>query len=172
MRIEASERNAGPFTCFLSSDSSPLSTWDNFPLDISYICRSIPSIVGIMTPKISSAEWEVMNVVWDKPPPVTAAAVYAGLPEERGWKQKTVNTFLARLVSKKVLTVAKLGNTNLYTPRLGRERCVAAEGDSFVNKVFQGAVGSLVLHFCEKAELSDREIEHLEQILRSKKEDK
>jgi BlaI family penicillinase repressor len=122
-----------------------------------------------MTPKISSAEWEVMNVVWANPPPVTAAAVSAGLSEDRGWKQKTVNTFLARLVTKKVLAVTKLGNTNLYTPRLRREQCVAAEGNSFLNKVFQGAAGSLVLHFCEQAELTDSEIKHLEQILRSKK---
>jgi BlaI family penicillinase repressor len=122
-----------------------------------------------MTPKISSAEWEVMNVVWANPPPVTAATVSAGLSEDRGWKQKTVNTFLARLVTKKVLAVTKLGNTNLYTPRLRREQCVAAEGNSFLNKVFQGAAGSLVLHFCENAELTDSEIKHLEQILRSKK---
>lgn len=120
-------------------------------------------------PKISAAEWEVMNVVWASEPPVTSAAVYEGLSEEQEWKQKTVNTFLTRLVEKKVLTVTKLGNTNLYTPRLRREQCVAAEGDSFLNKVFQGAAGSLMLHFCEKADLSADEIKHLEQILKSKK---
>ncbi len=122
-----------------------------------------------MIPKISAAEWEVMNVVWAGQPPVTAATVYEALSGEQGWKQKTVNTFLTRLVGKKVLTVTKLGNTNLYTPRLRREQCVAAEGDSFLNKVFQGAAGSLMLHFCEKADLSDSEIKHLEQILKSKK---
>lgn len=125
-----------------------------------------------MIPKISAAEWEVMNVVWAHQPPVTSATVYEALSEEQGWKQKTVNTFLTRLVAKKVLTVTKLGNTNLYTPRLRQEQCVAAEGDSFLNKVFQGAAGSLMLHFCEKADLSDSEIKHLEQILKSKKESK
>ncbi|HEY4245703.1 MAG TPA: BlaI/MecI/CopY family transcriptional regulator [Lacunisphaera sp.] len=122
-----------------------------------------------MIPKISAAEWEVMNVVWASPPPVTSATVYEALSEEQEWKQKTINTFLTRLAEKKVLTVTKLGNTNLYTPRLRREQCVAAEGDSFLNKVFQGAAGSLMLHFCEKADLSADEIKHLEQILKSKK---
>jgi BlaI family penicillinase repressor len=122
-----------------------------------------------MTPKISSAEWEVMNVVWANSSPVTSATVHAGLPEERGWKQKTVNTFLTRLVAKKVLTVTKMGNANLYAPRLRREQCVAAEGDTFLKKVFQGATGTLMLHFCEKAELSDGEIKQLEQLLESKK---
>jgi BlaI family penicillinase repressor len=72
-------------------------------------------------------------------------------------------------VAKKVLTVTKLGNTNLYAPRLRREQCVAAEGDTFLKKVFQGASGSLMLHFCEKAQLSDYEIKQLEQILELKK---
>ena len=48
-----------------------------------------------MTPRISSAEWEVMSVVWDSAP-VTATEVFEALPADRGWKQKTVNTFLAR----------------------------------------------------------------------------
>lgn len=122
-----------------------------------------------MAPKISSAEWEVMNVVWANPPPLTSAMVHAGLPERRGWKQKTVNTFLTRLVAKKVLTVTKLGNTNLYSPRVRREQCVAAEGDTFLKKVFQGAAGPLMLHFCEKADLSEHEISQLERILESKR---
>jgi BlaI family penicillinase repressor len=125
-----------------------------------------------MTPKISAAEWEVMNVVWANASAVTSATVHDALGDDRGWKQKTVNTFLARLVAKKVLSVSKVGNTNLYAPLLRREQCVAAEGNSFLNKVFQGAAGSLVLHFCENADLSESEIKHLEQILKSKKESK
>ena len=121
-----------------------------------------------MIPRISAAEWEVMNVVWARHP-VTAAQVYAGLPDGTGWKQKTVNTFLARLADKKVLSVTKQGNVNLYAPRLRREECVASAGDSFLQKVFKGAAGSLVLHFCERAELSPEEIRKLEQLLRSKK---
>ena len=139
---------------------------------MSYKCETVPTVVGNMNPKISSAEWEVMNVVWANSSPVTSATVHGGLPEKRGWKQKTVNTFLTRLVAKKVLTVTKLGNTNFYAPRLRREQCVAAEGDTFLKKVFQGAAGTLMLHFCEKAELSDSEIKLLEQILESKKGDK
>ena len=142
---------------------------ENLTLDDSYKRKnSILTFVRNMKPKISAAEWEVMNVVWVQHP-ITAAQVYAGLPEGNGWKQKTVNTFLTRLVAKKVLGVTKQGNLNLYAPRLRREECVATEGDSFLSKVFQGAAGSLVLHFCERAELSPEEIRKLEQMLKAKK---
>ncbi|MCW5548804.1 MAG: BlaI/MecI/CopY family transcriptional regulator [Opitutaceae bacterium] len=121
-----------------------------------------------MPPKISSAEWEVMNVVWDRAP-LTAAEVFAALPEDHGWKQKTVNTFLARLDEKGVLKVAKRDGVNVYAPRLRREDCVAAESESFLQRVFQGAAGPLLLHFCEQQDLSAEEIEELQRLLRKKK---
>ena len=121
-----------------------------------------------MPPKISSAEWEVMSVVWAKAP-LTATDVFAGLPAGHGWKQKTVNTFLARLVDKGVLAVDKTEKAHVYTARLAREKCVQQEGDSFLQRVFQGATGDLVLHFAARADLTTEEIRELEQLLKTKK---
>ena len=121
-----------------------------------------------MPPKISSAEWEVMNVVWDRAT-VTAAGVFAGLPPGHGWKQKTVNTFLARLVDKGVLKVTKSDHVNLYQARLRREACVARESESFLQRVFQGAAGPLLVHFCEQQDLSEADIRELEKLLKKKK---
>lgn len=121
-----------------------------------------------MPPKISSAEWEVMNVVWAQSPR-TAAEVFAALPAGHGWKPKTVNTFLTRLAGKRVLRVTKRDGVNVYAARLGREACVATESESFLQRVFQGATGPLLVHFCEQQELSEAEIRELEQLLKRKK---
>lgn len=121
-----------------------------------------------MTPKISSAEWDVMSVVWDKAP-VTATEVFEALPSDRGWKQKTVNTFLTRLVEKGVLKADKREKAFVYTARLPREKCVQSESESFLQRVFRGATGDLVKHFCAKAELTEEEIRELEQLLKAKK---
>ncbi|HVU31798.1 MAG TPA: BlaI/MecI/CopY family transcriptional regulator [Planctomycetaceae bacterium] len=121
-----------------------------------------------MSPKISSAEWEVMTVIWDQAP-VTATDVFAALPPGHGWKQKTVNTFLARLVEKGALTVDKTGKAHVYRAKLPRAKCVQQESDSFLQRVFRGATGDLVLHFCSHAKLSDEEIRELEHLLESKK---
>lgn len=121
-----------------------------------------------MTPKISASEWEVMNVLWARQP-LTAPEVMAALPPETKWAQKTVNTFLARLVEKGAVTATRQGKANLYSPALTREECVASEGESFLERVFRGAAGSLVLHFCEHAELSASEIRELEAVLKAKK---
>lgn len=121
-----------------------------------------------MPPKISKAEWEVMNVVWTTAP-LTATEIHEALPAGHGWKQKTVNTFLARLVEKGVLKVDKSERAHAYAARLSREKCVQSESDSFLKQVFAGAAGELVLHFAAKAELTPDEISELEALLKSKK---
>lgn len=120
------------------------------------------------TPKISSAEWEVMSVVWTNGP-ATATEIYNALPRGHGWKQKTVNTFLTRLVEKGALTADKRDKAFVYSARVSREKCVAIEGESFLQRVFQGATGDLMLHFCAKADLTADEIQELEQLLKTKK---
>jgi BlaI family penicillinase repressor len=118
--------------------------------------------------KISPAEWEVLNVLWDHAP-ATSAEVLAALGDSQEWHQKTVNTFLTRLVEKGVLRVTREGKTNVYAPRKSREQCVRAESDSFLQRVFRGATGSMLLHFVEQADLSPDEIRELERVLKQKK---
>lgn len=109
-----------------------------------------------------------MNQVWERHP-TTSAEVLGSLPPGNAWKQKTVNTFLTRLVQKGVLSVAKQANVNVYAPRLRREDCIASESETFLQRVFQGAAGPLLLHFCDRVELSDEEIRELQKRLRQKK---
>jgi BlaI family penicillinase repressor len=121
-----------------------------------------------MPPKISSSEWDVMNVLWAKSPR-TAAEIFAALPAGHGWHQKTVNTFLARLAAKGVARVTKDGNVNVYAARLRQEECVTREGRGFLERVFRGAAGPMLLHFCEQADLTAEEIRELEKLLKKKK---
>ena len=121
-----------------------------------------------MAPKISSAEWDVMSVIWAKAS-VTAVEVFEALPEGHGWKQKTVNTFLTRLVDKGVLKVDRKEKAFVYSARLPREKCVQSESESFLQRVFRGATGDLVKHFCAHADLSAEQIQELEQLLKAKK---
>ena len=124
-----------------------------------------------MATKISPAEWEVLNVLWDRAP-ATASEVFESLPQDKEWHTKTVNTFLTRLVEKGVLEVRREGRSNVYLPRKTREQCIQAEGQSFLNRVFRGAFGPMLLHFVEKADLSQDEIRELERLLRNKKKSK
>lgn len=118
--------------------------------------------------KISAAEWEVLNVVWDRAP-ATASDIFAALGAEKEWHPKTVNTFLTRLVGKGILEVKRDGRTNVYSPLKSRQECVSTESETFINRVFRGAFGPMLLHFVEQADLTQNEIGELERVLREKR---
>lgn len=120
--------------------------------------------------KISPAEWEVLNALWDRSP-ATIPEVCEALAGEQNWHSKTVGTFLTRLVDKGIVNVRREGKVNLYSPLKSREECVAEESESFLQRVFRGATAPLLAHFCESADLSDEEISELQKLLkrRSKK---
>ncbi len=118
-------------------------------------------------PKISESEWEVMNVLWERPG-LTAALVYERL-EEQGWKLNTVRTFLTRLEAKKAVKSSAGAEARVFSPTVTREACLRGEGESFANRFFKGATGALLLHFAESTKLSDKELAELEEIIRQKK---
>lgn len=116
--------------------------------------------------KISDAEWEVMKVLWDHEP-MTSMEVLARLPHDQ-WKQKTVNTFLARLEGKGIVASEREGRANVYRSLLSESECRREESRHFVAKVFRGEVAPMMLHFLENEELSDEDIAELKRLLEKK----
>jgi BlaI family penicillinase repressor len=123
------------------------------------------------TPRISEAEWEVMEVLW-RESPLSAFEVVQRLAPHKKWKDLTIRSMLGRLVRKKAVGFLAQGKTYHYRPRVTREDCVQKVSQSFLERVFQGATASLLIHFVEKKSLTKRELADLETILRQKKKRK
>ena len=125
------------------------------------------------TPQISDAEWEVMNVLWQESPR-SASEVADAICERMKWHPKTVKTLLGRLVRKGALRYREEGNRYLYTPVLPRDRYVAAESRSFVDRVFGGDATPALLHIVETMDLSEEDMKELRSILerKNKEEDR
>ncbi|MWV46385.1 CopY/TcrY family copper transport repressor [Paenibacillus sp. HJL G12] len=118
-------------------------------------------------PKISESEWEIMKIVW-KENPLTAEQIVQYLPADTDWSDQTVRTFINRLMKKKALGYQKSGRSYQYYPLISEKECVRAESKSFLNRVFNGAAGLMMTNFLEETQLSDKEIERLQQILMEK----
>ncbi|APQ75658.1 BlaI/MecI/CopY family transcriptional regulator [Clostridium botulinum] len=122
-------------------------------------------------PKISAAEWEVMKLLW-KESPLTSEKIINLLTEKMDWSTQTVKTFITRLLKKEAIGFKKVGRAYNYYPLISENECIKAENQSFLQKVYDGAVGMLFTRFLEEETLSEEEIEELEQILKDKKEGK
>ncbi len=121
------------------------------------------------TPPITDAEWEVMNVLWDRAP-LTAIEVADAVAGRTQWHPKTVKTLLGRLVRKGVLRYRTEGNRYVYSPAIPRQRYVRQESASFLDRVFGGETAPMLLHFVRNTRLSAEEIEELRRILDEKQE--
>jgi len=115
-------------------------------------------------PRISEAEFEVMKAVWEKYP-ITANELVGKLAPQKGWNPKTVKTLISRLMKKGVLAYRLEGKSYLYTPLVSRDECVSGEAESFLNRVFDGALMPMLAHFAQSKTLTEAEITALRQLL-------
>lgn len=120
------------------------------------------------TASISSAEWKIMRVLWDKHP-LPAYDIVQALENTESWHPNTIKTLLNRLVKKKALTVERYKNLFLYSPAIKESDCVRAESQSFLERFFGGDVRPLLVHFAENKQLTDEDLKELRKILRAKK---
>ena len=118
-------------------------------------------------PTISDAEWEVMNVIWDKLP-MTSNEVVERLSKTKDWNHRTIKTMLNRLMKKGALTFEHHGRSYLYSARVSRAACVRNESKSFVERVFDGAPVPMLVDFVRNTDLSPEDINELKQILKEK----
>jgi BlaI family penicillinase repressor len=115
-------------------------------------------------PKISGAEFEVMKIVW-REGSVTANSIADELSPRENWSPKTVKTLIARLVKKGALSFKADGKTYIYSAAAKKEDCVAEEAESFLNRVFDGALSPMLAHFAKSKPLSKEDITALKQLL-------
>lgn len=119
-------------------------------------------------PRITEAESEVMKLLWTKEP-LSAQEMVSSLKERMQWSEQTVKTFLNRLHKKQAIRYEKSGRTYLYYPLVTYDDYLKAENRSFLDRVYGGAVGMLCARFLQEEQLSERDIEELQQILERKK---
>ncbi|MBW7458100.1 BlaI/MecI/CopY family transcriptional regulator [Paenibacillus sepulcri] len=119
-------------------------------------------------PHITDAELEVMKLLWQKEP-LSANEIILKLTEQMQWSDQTIKTFLNRLHKKNAIRFEKSGRNYLYYPLVSYEDYLKTENRSFLDRVYNGAVGMLFAKFLEEETLSEKDIEELQQLLEEKK---
>lgn len=118
-------------------------------------------------PQISDAEYEVMKIIWDCAP-INTNQVVEKLSETSTWSPKTIQTLLLRLVKKGAISKEKQGRIFVYTPLIQKEEYRCSASHNFLDRFYDGALGSMVLNFIRQEQLSDDEIQELKTILERK----
>lgn len=115
-------------------------------------------------PKISDAEWEVMKVIWNNPK-ITSGEIINKLINKSAWKASTIKSLINRLLNKDVIYYEKRGKEYFYFALFHEEECRIEESQSFINKVFNGSVNSMMINFVKSQKLTTKDIDELKEIL-------
>ena len=118
-------------------------------------------------PKISESEWQVMKVIWDENP-ITSNRVVEVLSDSTPWNPKTIKTLLSRLVQKGAVGHENEGRSYLYYPLIEETVLAKAESQSFLKRVFRGALKPMIATMVESEDLTEEEIEELRHLLSKK----
>ena len=119
-------------------------------------------------PRISDAEWQVMQELWSSPN-LTADELIDRLEGKVTWTGATIRTLINRLLKKEAVNYEIDGRKYRYRPAFPQERYVKQERRSFVERVYGGTVTPMLAAFIEEAQFSPEEIKELKQMLDQKR---
>lgn len=110
--------------------------------------------------EISSAELEVMQILWKHNKPMKVQEVCDGF-ENQKWEYRTVATLLLRLKEKGAVECRKENNINYYSPVLERDSYTKSQTKSFVQRLYNGSVKDLAVSLFQSNEMSAEDIEEI-----------
>jgi BlaI family transcriptional regulator, penicillinase repressor len=117
-------------------------------------------------PTLTPQELAIMKVVW-KLDKATVRDVYEALREQRTVAYTTVMTMMRILEDKGYLKKTPVDRAYVYKPVRPRQQVVGAMVRDFVDRVFDGAAGSLLLHLAKDGRLTKDERQRIKKLIDS-----
>jgi len=119
---------------------------------------------------LAPAEFEVMEVLWDKGRASTREVVTA-LSKSRKLAYNTVATVLSRLREKGYVEAKEENFAYVYSPLVNRGQVENRKLDDLVDRVLRGNLSTLAVYIAKRRRLSTDQIAALEEIIKAKPED-
>ena len=117
-------------------------------------------------PRISDAEIDVMEIVWNDNP-IGTNEITDRLTGEGERSPKTIQTLIRRLVDKGALSAEKRGRQFYYTPAIDRDDFIDNQKKRFIDRFFGGDVALLVSSFVGDGKITQKELEEIRSIIDS-----
>ena len=115
---------------------------------------------------LTDAELAIMQVLWEKKE-WSLSEIIEGLGSEDKNKN-TVKTLLRRLILKGSVKSKKTNSRDVvYISKVKKDKFLSNQNDNFLNKLYNGNTGNLLLNFVENRKVSKEELQKLIDILES-----
>ncbi len=113
---------------------------------------------------LPDGELEIMQIVWQKEPPVSRSVIEEALGKRRKLAPSTIITFLSRLCGRGFLRMERSGRTNLYTPLVSQKDYLAGESRRMLDRLYGGSLSAFAVSLSDGG-VSKEELAELRRLL-------
>jgi predicted transcriptional regulator len=113
--------------------------------------------------KISDAEMQIMQIIWESDEEVTTNHILDALPKDNSWRLTTVLTLATRLVKKGALELNKRGKTNYYTPIISEQEYKQMQAEIFLDEMHNGSIKNFIATLYNGKKIEKKELEELKE---------
>ncbi len=117
------------------------------------------------TRDISTAELEIMEVLWRSDKPLNIQAVCDGIADGK-WKYNTVGTMLLRLAEKGVIASQKVNRVIFYSPVLMREEYKKQQTSKLISRLYGGSARELAASLVGNGDVTKEDIDELRKLFK------
>lgn len=119
------------------------------------------------TKLFSENEWQILKIIWKRKTATVREVWQEGYPnKEKAYT--TIQTYMDRLVQKKVLKKEKIGLVNFYKPSLSETKAIKQATESFVSRAFNGSFGLLAQYLVDSRNLSKEDIDQIKELIKKR----
>jgi BlaI family penicillinase repressor len=116
-------------------------------------------------PSLSEADSVIMEILWNKKE-TTSRDILNQTENSLGWSRQTVKTYLDRLQEKGLVKVRRLSpRVHFYSAAVSKEEYASEITSSYVRKYF-GDLSHMMAGLIKREDISDEELDNLEQIIK------
>jgi BlaI family penicillinase repressor len=121
--------------------------------------------------ELFESEWAILQKVWEFEP-CAAPTVQEALQGEKEWAYTTVKTMMDRMVKKGLLKTEKIRSIYLYRSAVTKSQARQSEIARTLKRAFDGTFTPLMQFLIENDQLSEEEYNHLEKLIKKRKQRK
>ena len=119
-------------------------------------------------PKLTPAEWEIMQAVWDHQEAVSVRDVLEHLYPGGEKAYTTVQTVMNTLVKKNLLVRKKIGLVGFYVSTRTREESTRQETSNLVSRIFGGSIPAVANSLMSLDDVDLKDLAEIKKLIRQR----
>ncbi|KRL63930.1 CopY/TcrY family copper transport repressor [Lactobacillus psittaci] len=115
----------------------------------------------ITTENISSAEWDVMRIIWTLDQ-AKCSEIIAELKPKNNWSESTIKTLIRRLIEKGIVSADKTGRTFTYSATVSENEMMYQVAKGMFSNMCDMHKGQLLIRLIKELPLSKSAIQEIQ----------